>query len=375
MRIQLSSRERLAGLFLLVTTALVVLFAVGAAVENRWLTPRDVYRTQVRRGDGLRPGLPVLLSGLDVGEIETLTILPDNRVEVVLAVYRGRAPPLREGTRAAVHRLMGVGEKRIHLEPPEASEVPAATLAPGATLPSAEPVELLDVVESVDLSHALATVDRGLKSLDVVLEKLEERDRLERIAVAFDHLGPTMERMDGLLAKLEGPVTALVGDPSLRQALHGADRVFNDPNTTRSMRALATAFEPGRMEQLLTRADTLLARMDALTARDGHLERTLAASARLLDDARTERLLAAAEHLTEGDRLGRLLDEVSAVSVQLARIGPELPVISKETASTMRELTVVLKAMQRTWLLQAEAKAVLEELKRTSSAPPVPAGR
>ena len=64
MKIHLTYRERMAGLFLVMSLALVIVFVVGAAIQNKWFAARVTFHTYVMRGEGLRPGSPVLLSGI-----------------------------------------------------------------------------------------------------------------------------------------------------------------------------------------------------------------------------------------------------------------------------------------------------------------------
>ena len=45
----------------------------------------------------------------------------------------------------------------------------------------------------------------------------------------------------------------------------------------------------------------------------------------------------------------------------MARIGPEIPTLTRELLATLREAVIVLKALQRTWILEDETKAVREE--------------
>jgi phospholipid/cholesterol/gamma-HCH transport system substrate-binding protein len=367
-KIYLSYRERIAGIFLLLAALSVVLFLVGTAVENRWFQARVTYHTHVVRGEGLRQGSPVLLSGIDVGEIGELQILDDNRIDVEIVVLEKHAHRLREGSKAVVRRLLGIGEKRIHLI--SAGEGGAA-LPPGALLPADEPIDLLDAVSAVDLGQYLRTMDRAVAAMEVLLGKLEEENRLERMVEAFDQMGPTMTRLNELLGEINEPLAALLGDPSVRRTMQGADKVFNDPATRASLRRLSGALEPERLGGLLERTDSLIARFDRLLAEGGHLTGTLAGADRMLNDGRMDRMLTSMEKLTDAEKLEKLVDNLGVLAEQMAKIGPEIPTMTREMTTTMREAVVVLKALQRTWLLKDESKAARKEIDRV--APVVPA--
>ena len=147
-------------------------------------------------------------------------------------------------------------------------------------------------------------------------------------------------------------------------AFRGADKMFNDPNIGRAVRGLATALEPERVNRLMEKTDRLIARFDALLAEDGHLSGAMKGADHLMNDGRMDRMLTSMERLTNADKLEKLLDDLSKLADQMARIGPEIPTMSRELITTMRELAIVLKALQKTWLLDDEAADVRNELKK-----------
>lgn len=361
MRIQLSYRERMAGLFLLAAVAGVVVFIVGAAIHNRWLEPRVRYHVHVFRGEGLRAGSPVLLSGLEVGEVGDLTILDDNRVDAEVLVRERFAPRVRQGTRADVKRLLGIGEKRIYLVSPGTF---AGPLPSGALITADEPVDLLDAVASIDFDKYLSTMDRAVAAMEVLLGKLEEENRLERMIQAFDQMGPTMEKMNGLLDRIDDPLAEVMNDPSFKGTFRGADKLFNDPTTKQAMVAVSRSFDPEQMKQVMTRMERAFARFDELVADKGDLQGAFAGANRLMNDGRMDRMLTSMEKLTDAEKIAKLVDNMALVADELAKIGPEIPTLSKEMISTMHEMVVVLKALQKTWLLDDESKEAVEELKR-----------
>jgi hypothetical protein len=360
-RIQLSYRERIAGIFLLLAAALVVVFIVGAAAQNRWFAPRVTFHTHVLRGEGLREGSPVLLSGIEVGEIGELKIMDDNRIDVELEILEQHASRVRSGSKATVRRLLGIGEKRIHLVSPDDGGEP---LPAGALLPADEPMDLLDVMSTIDLGQYIKTMDRAVAAMEVMLSKLEEENRLERMVMAFDEMGPTMQRMNTLLEDINDPLAELIKDPAFRGTFQGADKVFNDPATRKTMRRMARTLAPEKVDKLMRRTDVLLARFDKLLAEDGHMMGAMEGMDRLMNDGRMDRMLTSMEKLTDAEKLEKLVDNMSILAEQMAKIGPEIPAMTRDMIKTMREAVIVLKAMQKTWLLDDETKEVKKELKK-----------
>jgi hypothetical protein len=347
-KIYASYRERLAGFFMLFAVLGVVAFIVGAAIENRWFEPRVSYHTQIVRGDGLRTGSPVLLSGIEVGEVGDLEIMDDNRIDVELVVQQRHARRVRTGTTAEVRRLLGIGEKRIYLV---SSEEIGEQLPADAILSAKEHMDILDAISNVDLGKYVSTLDRAVSAMEVMLSKLEEGDRMVRIMEAFDQMGPTMQRMNDLLSQIDGPLAELFNDQSVLGTFKGADKLFNDPNTRKSMLAMAKTFEPERMDSILKRMDSVIARFDEMLAKDGHFYGAM------------DRMLTSMDKMAAAKKLEKLVDDMTVVADQMAKVGPRIPVMTQEMIAAMRELVIVLKALQKTWLLDDEAEQVMKDLR------------
>ena len=355
MKIFLSYRERAAGLFLLFAFALVLVFVLGAAAQNRWFTLRVRFHTQVERGDGLREGSPILLSGVEVGEIGSLRIMEDDRIDVELLVLSEHAPRVRKGTTATVRRLLGIGEKRVHLTTARGVHEP---LAAGALLPAEEPLDLIDLVGTVNLGQSVRVLERSLSAMEMFLGTLEEGDRFGRMVGALDRIGPTLEKVDKLLDDVHEPLVTVINDPNLRGTLRGANVVLNEPATRKTLQSASALLDEKRIGPLLARSELLLLQLETLTADKGVLTATLQNANKLLTDGRTDRLITSLERLTDEKKLGRIVDNMAVLAEQMARIGPEIPSLTRDMAQTLKEAVVVLKALQKTWILNDQVREV-----------------
>jgi len=365
-KIFLDRRERLAGLFLVATGCLVLAWFAGAAIRNRWFDDKVVFHTRLARGDGLRQGSPVLVSGVEIGEVGRIQILDDDQIDVELVVVAAQAGRVREGTQAVVKRLLGIGEKRIQLVAAAAGR----PLRAGAILPAREPVDLMELVADLDLTAAMKTSARAIAVFEKLLATLEQKDRFERMVASLDRIGPTLERVDRLLDALHAPAVALVGDPSLRGAIHGLDDVLHDPATRRALRNAGQALDPKRIDQVLARVDALADRIDAIAGRGSQLHKVLEHADGVLTDPRIGRLTGAFERLADEKKLASLLDNLTVVAEQTGKVGPEIPRLTKELTLTLREAVVVLKALQKTWMLESKADDARKELQRDGKEAP-----
>jgi phospholipid/cholesterol/gamma-HCH transport system substrate-binding protein len=350
MKILMTQRERVAGAFVLSSLMLVIAFFVGAAIRNRWFHPRVHFHGKMLHGEGLREGSPISMSGVEVGEIGHLTILDDGGEDVELRVWKDHAHRVREGTRAVAKRLFGIGEKRIQLIPGPRKGTP---LPPHSLIPIDERMDLLDAAGAIDLSLTMHVLDRTVITADRLFSKLDEGDRFDRMIMAFDRMGPTLERAEELL-----------GDPNLKGSLAGVNAVVSDPATRKTLQRAAALMEPERLDRLLARTESVLDRVDALTVKNGTLDSTLSNANRLLGDGRADKLIDSMARLSDTDKLGRILDNTVILTEQLGRVGPEIPALTKEIAMTLREAVVVLKALQQTWILDDKAQKARRELEK-----------
>jgi hypothetical protein len=337
----------------------------GAAVRNRWFAPRVRFHGALVRGEGLREGSPILLSGVEVGEVGKLTILDDARIDVELVVLAEHAHRVRVGTHAVARRLFGIGEKRLHLtaEGPQGEPLKA-----GSSLAIDEPMDLLEAAGSLDLSQSMRVLERSIGAVERLLAKFDEDGRFERLVSAFDRAGPTLEKVDSLLDDVHAPLVSLLADPDLKGAVSGLNGVLNDPATRRTLQRASELLAPERLDRLLLRTESVLSRVDALTADKGVLNATLTQANRLMSDGRADRLIDSVERLTDEKKLGKIIDNTAVLAEQMGRVGPEIPALTREMALTLREAVVVLKALQQTWMLEGKADKARRELERDSQA-------
>ena len=346
-------QDRAAGVFILLSIICGAGFVVAAAVQNQWFIPRVTYHTTVHDGATLRPGAPILYSGIEIGRLGQITLNETSGIGVELKILAQHAPRVREGSVVEVRRVLGIGLKRVHLIPATSSGAEKAPqLPPGAFIPAREPMDLIDAMTSVDLARFTAVMERTLATSENVLTKLSEGDRLDRMVVAFDQLAPTMEQLNKTLKNVDKPLATLLSDPNLRRTLQGTAQVFSDPETIRVLHGIADALEPSRLGPLVQRTDRVLARLDSLLADDGHLNGTLAGAHLLLTN------------MSDHDKLGKLIDNVAKLSEQMAEVGPQMPRLTRDLLLTLREAVVVLKAMQKTWLLDSASEEARKELQR-----------
>jgi phospholipid/cholesterol/gamma-HCH transport system substrate-binding protein len=264
------SREVKVGLVILAAIAVLALGVFLIGDRNNLFKRKNHYYTELNSAQGLKPGNPVQLNGVDVGTIQSV-ILPQNptkeHIRVWLTIDRAYAERIRgprqasQGgesppSKARIKTLGLLGDKFIEISfgAPEYPVIP-----PDGLIPAAEPTNVDALVASgedvmdnvVEISHSLSAIlgrlERGQGFLGEMLSDSEASrqlktsllgsvDSLHRVADRIengpgplprllndrrmaDKLSASLDRLEGILAQAQngpGLVPGLLNDPSTK---------------------------------------------------------------------------------------------------------------------------------------------------------------
>ena len=264
------------GLILVIALIVGTVAVVSFSGIREYFRPTFPLSTRFDQVSGLKPGAVVMLSGVHVGNVTGLTLVPgDGRgVEVAMEVYASHRDEIRADAGASLGSQGLLGDKYIELSPGTAA---AAPVAPGATIGGTTPTDFTQVVgqaqdaadrlaklldELTALAHAAregeGTAGRLLsdpalydeargaakavtgtadevghtaeayrdlgKRLNDMLEADGTLGRLARDAEPFERLNDSLGRLDAVLARVEkgeGSVGKAFSDPELADELTG----------------------------------------------------------------------------------------------------------------------------------------------------------
>ena len=215
--------------------------------QNGWWEKSLTIRMVVPSSEGLRPGTPVRLSGLRIGVLDRLKLLPDGRVELQLRIPERYRAWLSPSSIASIGRdgLLGDGLIELTAAPTPGRAVPSSFAVATEFSPGLE--SLLTGLESTrgDLQRLLVSSTRVTnQELPSTLAQL--RSTLATgtaVARSLDReLPPTAAQLRQTLATTRGTVAAAGGtaasldrsvrevSPELRQALQEFAQVMQRTN-------------------------------------------------------------------------------------------------------------------------------------------------
>lgn len=180
------SRDLKVGLFVLAGMLLagVVIFLIG---EERNLFDKSVtFRTSFSDVQGLKPGAPIRMGGLDVGQVSKVGYNPedpaDRTVYVSFWIKQSEAKRIPADTKAKIANKGLLGDKMVELVPGKSEEI----AAPNQELESDTQVDMFGKIESV-ASKAEAVMDNIEKATKPLGDEQLHKDIRGSVA-AVNHI-------------------------------------------------------------------------------------------------------------------------------------------------------------------------------------------
>ncbi|UQA55871.1 MlaD family protein [Polyangium aurulentum] len=162
------SRDVKVGIFVLsgLLFAALVIFLIGD--ERRFFNSSVKFRTSFADVQGLKPGAPVRMGGIDIGTVEEVGYTPgslDPTVHVKLSIVKAEAGRIRKDSVARVSAKGLLGDKMVELTKGSSQE----TVPPGGDIPGEEPTDLMGIAEGMT-----AKADTALGNIAKVSENLAD---------------------------------------------------------------------------------------------------------------------------------------------------------------------------------------------------------
>lgn len=275
-------RELKVGLLLLAAVVILgsAVFLIGR--RDHVFSTKNRYTISFDQVGGLAEGATVQLSGVAVGQVESVDLPPtvtSKELTVTVSIERQYADRVRQDSVARIKTLGLLGDKYLEITSgtPEAPVIP-----PGGSIPAAPPTNVDQLITSgedfvdnivaisISLRDMLARMERGegvlgqltsegetaqsmrhtLQALERVLASMEEGEgtlgKLLNDEGVFVRLDNTLSRLERTVAKIEegeGALGLLVNDVGTRESLERT--LANLDQASTSLVEMTEAFEAG----------------------------------------------------------------------------------------------------------------------------------
>jgi phospholipid/cholesterol/gamma-HCH transport system substrate-binding protein len=219
--------EVLVGLFTLAAIAVLVMSMLWLA-RGGLSSGYPIY-ARFEWGAGLKQGQPVLFSGVNVGFVDRVDLLPNGGLVTTMRIYKSQQVPT--GTRAQIAPNGIFGDMMIALR---ASDPTGAMLAPGDTISSDESgAQLGDVLARVD------SVGRNLQALTKAMNtQFGEQNGFAEMRATITTANQVLVSLDRVVAQQAAELTKT--QAAIQRAVSAVDSTAID-STLRSMRGAAAS--------------------------------------------------------------------------------------------------------------------------------------
>ncbi len=310
MKFNSNEKKALAGLAAIVAFGVASIYQIG--MRNFWFESQNTYHTKVKDADGLRVGSVVTIAGLRVGQVASLDVDENNQIDVTFKVKTAIASKVRQDSQASVFRSFIIGEKRIDIIPGSPDQ---PVVANNGTLPGRDAIDLAEFVTGKKLGEMMGQVDMIVGSLGIMFGEM-------KTLIGDYH--------EGKFQKTLGMI-----DPALENFLKlSGDLIVVTKELKKQPKALPQVLDSGN--RLLT---------------DAHAE---VIGNHLLKNSLMKIETVMTPFAERQQTIESLLSNLDDFSKELKK-NPEF---TKEVLTAVKELTITLKALQKTWVLKDETEEV-----------------
>jgi len=198
------------GLFILITSALIVAAVGYVAFKKDVFSRVDTYTLASFSGEDLTEGMPVLLSGYKIGRVDALELGSDGRILVRIKIPHRHVKWLRKDSVFIINKPL-IGDPRIVLSTGKMSSPPLST----------ETVK--EVVVANDINETIKKLEPVVERLNRITINIETLT--ENLADPQGDVNQILRHTASLAERLAGTESLLdlaIGNPDTVSAVQGA---------------------------------------------------------------------------------------------------------------------------------------------------------
>lgn len=309
MKVKFNKYERVAGLFVMIAFFGGILFTVGVAIKQGWFESKSYYSTNFESADGIHPGTTVQMAGLKAGSVEEVELLGNNQILVRFFVLSKFQEKIREDSFVQLIRPFIIGDRVLDIA---VGSTDSKLIEQNTHIASHEAFDMMTVLSGRSLGTTLQSMSSMLSNLRNLAEAFLNKDRTEAMIRMVDRVDPLLKNLNQMSIEVIKLSKQATKDESLGIVLG------NLAVTTKQLNAL--------LPELSTRAPAMAKNVETLVA-----------------------------------NLALMTDQFKTFMPALAEIAPDLPKTSRRAVEALDEAVVLMKAMQKTWVIRSAAKEVREE--------------
>jgi phospholipid/cholesterol/gamma-HCH transport system substrate-binding protein len=230
-----SSKNLRVGLFVLIGTSLLILTLYLIGVKQNLFGSTFTLKAEFHNVNGLMPGNNVRFTGIDIGTVESVEIINDTTVSVVMVIENKVQGFIKKNSLAMVGTDGLMGNKLVNIS---AAEEPGEIVEDGDLLKTKAPLDTDDMIKTLgitnnnikDISIQIKTMVERLNSPNSLWNILMDTTLAENLKQAIVSIKITGEKsaiITGDLTRIvqhvkagKGSIGALLMDTAMSSNLH-----------------------------------------------------------------------------------------------------------------------------------------------------------
>jgi phospholipid/cholesterol/gamma-HCH transport system substrate-binding protein len=169
--LQIEFREKMVGLFIILTASLALGIFVFIGKGQQWFKEKATYYIYFDEGYNLKPGSQVKLFNTWIGSVDKVELTKDNRVKVTIKVFKDLAGKIRSNSIATVDSPTIIGSEFISVSPgsPDLPAIPKEGI-----IPSKPKKNIGEYLKEFEVQQKIEDFGQLISDLKIVLERLKD---------------------------------------------------------------------------------------------------------------------------------------------------------------------------------------------------------
>lgn len=320
LKFKFNSFERAVGLFTFGALCIFIVTVIGLAAKQAWFENNVPYYVIYKEADGINPGTAVHVGGIKAGTVEEVEIQSDNSIKIFVEVKQNYADRIRTDSEAQIIRPFVISDKVINITLGSAG---APYQRDGGLLKGSDGVDVMSLFSGQKLGPYLKTMESLLGFVTRLVEQINQTNENFNVVAVYSELLPTMLQAKDAFSRVQ----KIQKDIGI-----AADEI----KTLRK-----DFFLTKDMKRLVRNANSATFEMAELTQALNTLQ----------------------------PEFKQMVKDISILTPEAVKASPALVRMASESIETLREMTVVLKAMQKSWLLEEHVESVRKSMRRKRRRP------
>lgn len=312
MKIKFNKFERVAGLFVVFAILGGIAFMLSVAIKQGWFDTKAYYTTIFENADGIHPGTTVQMAGLKAGSVEEVELLTNNQIQIKFYVLSKFQSKVKKDSVTQLVRPFIIGERVLDVSVgTEVSEVQPEN----SLITSHEGIDLMTLMSGKKLGNSLETMSSMLMNIKTLAEAFLSKERTASYIDMLDRIDPLLKNLNNMSLEVIKLSRQATKDENLGVVLSGL------AVTTKELNSL--------LPELTQKAPAMAKNVESLV-----------------------------------NNLAELTEQFKVFIPALAAVAPDLPRASKRAIEALDEAVVLMKAMEKSFLMRGNIKEVREEESR-----------